>query len=254
MRENGASTIPQRLGPCISYGALELKRSYQKNLGLAVVIAAALHIAVIGGLLLYPAAESHVRQPIPPTGFDEPIELFPPPPPISLTQAPQVPVAARDVVPIGLGIATAVPDEEASEEAVLASQEELGSLFDRSVESILETGGSDSIFVKGVAAKLFPQRGEYVYHDEEPVAINQVLPEYPPLALQTGIEGRLWIEALVDEDGVVRDAWVVKASGCKAGFEEAALEAAYKIKYKPALSNGHPVAVRITYKVDFLLK
>lgn len=253
MRENGATTIPQRLGPCISYGALELKRSYQKNLGLAVVIAAALHIAVIGGFLLYSAAESQIPRPVPPDVFDEPIRLFPPPP-VSLTQTPQVPVAAPDVVPIALGIATAVPDEEASEEAVLASQEELGSLFDRSVESILETGSSDSIFVKGVAAKLFPQRGEYVYHDEEPVAINQVLPEYPPLALQAGIEGRLWVEALVDEDGVVRDAWVVKASGCKAGFEEAALEAAYKIKYKPALSNGHPVAVRITYKVDFLLK
>jgi protein TonB len=254
MRENGAATIPQSLGPCISYGAFELKRSYQRNLGLAVIIAAALHIAVIGGFLLYSAAESQIPQLIPPIVFDEPIELFPPPPPVSLTQAPQVPVAAPGVVPIALGIATAVPDEEVSEEAVLASQEELGSLFDRSVESILEKGSLDSIVVKAIATELLPQRGKYVYHDEEPVAMNQVLPEYPPLALQAGIEGRLWIEALVDEEGVVRDAWVVKTSGCKAGFEEAALEAAYKIKYKPALSNGQPVAVRITYKVDFLLK
>lgn len=251
MRQKGAATIPQVLG--VGYGALELKRSYQKHLGVAVIIAGFLHVVVFCGLLFDFSANSEIGGPILPPVFDSPIE-FVAPPPVSITQVRQVPVAQHDVLPISVGIATAVPDEEAPPEATLASQQDLGRMFDRSVESTLAEGSVDSIVVNFSFEESLPERGEYVYRDEDPVALNQPTCEYPPLALQAGIEGTVWIEALVNKEGKVRDAWVVKASGCKAGFEEAALKAAYQAKYKPAISRGRPVAVRVTYPVQFRLK
>ena len=47
---------------------------------------------------------------------------------------------------------------------------------------------------------------------------------------------------------------ITKSSGSAAGFDEAALAAAWEIRYVPATQNGHPVAVWVTYKVSFRLK
>jgi len=253
MRENGVVTIPESPGVCASYGALELKRSYQKHLGLAVMAAGVLHVAVVWGFLLYTSVHTEPPEPVRMIVIDDPTEPIPPPP-ISFTQTPQVPVDTRILPTISVGIATAVPDDDIPEEATVASQEDLGRLSDRSVDDILAEGSVDSVVLTTAPDEYLPPPGEYVYRDEDPVALNEVACEYPPLALQAGIEGSVWMEALVDKDGNVRDARVVRTSGCNAGFEEAALDAAYKIKYKPALSNGQPVAVRVSYPVHFRLK
>lgn len=254
MRDNGAATIPHSPG-FPTYGALECKRSYQKHLGLAVMAAGTLHLVAMWGFVHFTDIQNQLPPRVPRIVKEEPgIPILLPPPPISLTLPPQVPVETGPRVPISLGVATAVPDEEVPEETMLASQEDLGRLSDQSVEDILAEGSGDSIAIITDLQEYFPARGEYVYHDEEPAALNPDVCEYPPLALKAGIEGTVLIEALVDKNGTVKDAWVVKPSGCSAGFEEAALEAAYKTKYKPALTNGQPVAVRITYPVCFRLK
>ena len=50
------------------------------------------------------------------------------------------------------------------------------------------------------------------------------------------------------------DAIIVKESGVNAGFEEAALDAAWDRKYRPAMQNNQPVAVWVAYQVRFTLK
>ncbi|MFH2204893.1 MAG: energy transducer TonB [Elusimicrobiota bacterium] len=52
----------------------------------------------------------------------------------------------------------------------------------------------------------------------------------------------------------MRDAIIQKASGTNAGFEEAALTAAMKNRYKPAIQNGRPIPVWVSYRVVFELK
>jgi TonB family protein len=47
---------------------------------------------------------------------------------------------------------------------------------------------------------------------------------------------------------------VAKSSGSNVGFDEAAVEAALQCIYKPAIQNGQPVAVWVTYPVEFKLK
>lgn len=246
MRENGVVTIPQYRSA--AYGALELKRSYQKNLGMAVILAGMLHCIPILGLLIFSSTSPEFPKQIEVINDDFGSE------PVSHTQPWQEPVVPREKIPIATGIAKAVPDGEAPDDATIASQHELGEMSDKRFEDILAGGDIDSVVIIPKPEESLPQRGEFVFYDEEPVALTSIVYEYPPLALQAGIEGTVWIEALVDKNGIVRDAYVVKPSDCRAGFEEVALEAAYKIKYKPAISNGQPVAVRVTYQVSFRLK
>ena len=90
--------------------------------------------------------------------------------------------------------------------------------------------------------------------DRPPEVVVRAEPDYPIEAKEAGIEGDVWIKALVDKDGKVRDVIVVKESGANAGFEDNAIEAAYKTVWKPAIANGQPVAIWVTYKVQFTLR
>jgi TonB family protein len=93
--------------------------------------------------------------------------------------------------------------------------------------------------------------GDVVLLDEPPVLLKQVLPEYPSLAKETRIDGTVWVRALVDTTGKVVQAEIVKGSDIDVGFEEAALEAARKCEYKPALKDGKPIPVWTAYPVRF---
>ncbi len=251
--EKGANP-PRASSAFVNYGAIELKRCYQKHLGLAVIIAGAMHLIVIGGFLIIskigqkpPQAAGVVRI--------KTITELAAPPSVSQTQAPQVAVAAPGIAPPSIGIPEAVPDEEAPEEMTIATQEELGKIADLSAQSIIGgEGGGDSIAIEIPMEEYLPPPEEFTPYDEPPVPLNEVRYDYPQLARQAGIEGTVWVKALVDKKGNVRDAIVFKESGSSAGFEEVALEAAYKIKYKPAISNNQPVPVWVVYPVHFTLR
>lgn len=90
--------------------------------------------------------------------------------------------------------------------------------------------------------------------DGEYLPIVKVAAVYPRRALQRGIEGFVIVEFTVTKQGSVRDPIVVEASP-QGIFEQAALDAALKFKYKPRVVNGEPMEVagvqnRITFKID----
>jgi protein TonB len=246
--------MKQRL--CLAgYGAFELKKAYQKNLGLALIIAGLIHLIVIFGLLLYghtTAEPIDTSKPSPPTGARDTVEYFPPPP-ITIDQITLIPVTGPDVPKPIIGIPKPVPDQEAPEGGTIASQSELDQFVASNLKGMVE-GIGEPILFKIEQPEILPHREEFVPYDEPPVPLNEGAYQYPPLAKQAGIEGTVSIKALVDKSGNVRDALVFKASGCDLGFEEEALEAAFKIKYKPAISNNEPVAVWVVYSVCFKLK
>ena len=76
--------------------------------------------------------------------------------------------------------------------------------------------------------------------------------EYPPIALRQGIEGVVYLELYIDQEGHIRKTTVLKDPGY--GFADAALAALDGITCKPAQANGVPVAVRFRYPVRFSLK
>ena len=75
--------------------------------------------------------------------------------------------------------------------------------------------------------------------------------EYPKMAMKQGIEGVVYLELFIDENGNIRQVNVLKDPGY--GFAEAAVQALDGIVCKPALMNDKPVAVRFRYPVRFVL-
>ncbi len=90
--------------------------------------------------------------------------------------------------------------------------------------------------------------------DGEYLPIVKVSPVYPRRALQRGIEGFVIVEFTVTKQGAVRDPIVVEANP-EGIFEQAAVDAAMKFKYKPRVVNGEATEVsgvqnRITFQID----
>ncbi len=76
--------------------------------------------------------------------------------------------------------------------------------------------------------------------------------EYPPMALQAGIEGVVYLELFIDQHGEIRKIQVLKDPGH--GFAEAALRAMEGLTCIPATANGQNVAVRFRYPVRFSIR
>jgi TonB family protein len=97
-----------------------------------------------------------------------------------------------------------------------------------------------------------PDENSFVALDKIPEVIHQENPIYPPEAEKKGIEGVVRINAFIGKDGVPGKILVDKSSGNKL-LDEAAAEAAGKMRYKPAQKDGQPVASWISYDITFKL-
>lgn len=97
---------------------------------------------------------------------------------------------------------------------------------------------------------VIPPPTDYIPHDEIPVVVHRVLPEYPDLPRSAGMEGRVMVQIYVGLDGRVHRAVVV---GKASIFDEAALSAVRQWVFTPAKANGHPVAVWMAVPVVFRL-
>ncbi|MEI8649111.1 energy transducer TonB [Paraglaciecola sp. Hal342] len=90
--------------------------------------------------------------------------------------------------------------------------------------------------------------------DGEYLPIVKVAPVYPRRALSRGIEGYVIVEFTVSKQGSVKNPFVVDAQPADL-FNQAAIDAALKFKYKPRVVNGEPAEVagvqnRITFQID----
>lgn len=77
--------------------------------------------------------------------------------------------------------------------------------------------------------------------------------KYPDMARQAGIEGKAIVSCIVDENGNVVRAEVVKEDG-NVGFGQAAVDVIMKAKFNPAKQRDKAVKVRISVPVVFKLK
>jgi protein TonB len=81
-----------------------------------------------------------------------------------------------------------------------------------------------------------------------PVKIRDVKPVYPPLARQAGVQGVVIIEALIDSEGAVAEARVLRSIPL---LDEAALNAVREWHFAPTILDGSPRAVIMTVTVSF---
>jgi TonB family protein len=84
----------------------------------------------------------------------------------------------------------------------------------------------------------------------EPVLAAPPRVNYPPIARQQRITGRVVILVLVTEDGAVGQARLQSGVGGRSGLDRAVLDAVRSSRFRPATKNGIPVKMWRTVVVD----
>ncbi len=92
----------------------------------------------------------------------------------------------------------------------------------------------------------------YYKVEVKPKPINIPTPQYPDLARRAGIEGNTVVKALVEIDGSIIEAKILKSSGNQM-LDQAALAAARKAKFTPAKQRDKFVRVWVSIPIKFRL-
>ena len=87
--------------------------------------------------------------------------------------------------------------------------------------------------------------------DRTPTAKFQARPQYPFEMRRGGISGEVLVEFIVEANGAVRDARAVRSS--QREFEDAAVQAVSKWKFRPGQKGGRDVATRMQVPIVFSL-
>lgn len=91
---------------------------------------------------------------------------------------------------------------------------------------------------------------EYAFVDSMPRVIDGRVPEYPPDARKSQVEGTVLVQARVGIDGRVMQARILHSI---APLDAAAMDAVARWRFRPALANGRPVSCWVAVPVTFTL-
>lgn len=84
-----------------------------------------------------------------------------------------------------------------------------------------------------------------------PEVLDRVLPAYPPMARKNGVQAMVVVRVLVDENGRVNEARVLRGHPL---LDDAVVEAVRAWRFRPAQRDGHAVAGRKLVKIPFRLR
>jgi protein TonB len=229
------------------YGAPELITGAPKRMFRATIAGMVLWVAIFAGITTAILTRPRTVE-VPTRVLVVPYRELAAPPPLvnDVPPPPQIAVTATRSAP-AVGMPVPVPDVQAPPEQTIASQEEIAAATGSET-----TGGGDAVIVvQPPAAEELPKLGEFVYTDELPVLVTDVLPRYPELARTANVEGDVLLRVLVGKDGRVMDVHVDQSIPM---LDDAAIAAARQWVFKPALSNNRPVVVWISRQVHFRLQ
>jgi len=88
--------------------------------------------------------------------------------------------------------------------------------------------------------------------DNPPRSRSQVAPAYPAVERNAGITGEVLVEFMVDENGRVAHARVIRSSS--AAFESSTLRAVERWRFEPGKKDGRAVRFRMIVPVHFSLE
>jgi protein TonB len=229
-----------------AYGAPELKKKYQRYFSTGLAVGIAFHLV---GLFTYYGAThfSSEEERIPVVRLMKYTDLAPPPS-LAAQQIPQIAVSAPVAKPT-VGIPVPVPDAAVSPEQTIATQQEMSQTVP--VDYGSSGGKGDSLVISDAFADE-PDINAFIAVEKEPVPVKKVVPFYPEIAKRAGVEGKVYIKALVDKEGKVKKAVVLKTDA--EIFNQAAFDAVYQWVFTPAVMNNGPVAVWVVVPFNFQLK
>jgi len=105
--------------------------------------------------------------------------------------------------------------------------------------------------IPGSPLAALPETDQPIYLVGEirpPVRTGFVKPEYPAVARKARVPGTVILEIVVGRSGDVESVKILRSDPL---FDEAAIEAVKRWKYKPALQSGRPVRVYLTVRIEF---
>jgi len=223
-----------------------LKLNYHKFLMRALVIAAAVHLGIVGS---YWASLRLVKEEPPPTNVVriKTIRDLGPPPSITGQEAAVAPsVSVAPAVKPSVGIPVPVPDAEVSAEQTFASQQEMSAEVSPIAEIAQGAIGDIQIEEDDVPPP------DFVPFEKEPVVIHRVEPVYPEFAKKAGLEGSVYVNIWVDKEGKVRDVKVLKSDSDI--FVQPVIDACKQWLFSPAMMKNGPVAVWVAVPFRFSMQ
>lgn len=140
-----------------------------------------------------------------------------------------------------------VPNDEIIEDELIELDSELN-LNDLSMDLPPPPKASDEELVEEEIFVVVEQMPELIGG----IASVQQLINYPEMALNAGIEGRVVVQFIIDEEGNVIEPFVVRGIG--GGCDEEAVRAVSQAKFIPGKQRGKPVRVRYSLPVTFRLE
>ncbi len=239
------------------YGAFELKRYYQRNMLMGTFSAFLLAVMLIGLVWVYGRSlpEGKGTTVGPGGGGQGTKEIVwrkrPSPGPPRPGQGIKPPLPKQS----GRGEIVMIDDLMAEEDTSYLG---LDDLPESGFYDPFETTGSGDGFpggdgISGYPPGYLPPVDTFIACEVQPKFVHDEIPVYPRIAREGGFTADVLVQAFIGTDGRVIMAQAARCSRPDIGFEEAAVEAAYKCTYRPAIQNGEAVAVWIDYTVKFVL-
>jgi TonB family protein len=87
-----------------------------------------------------------------------------------------------------------------------------------------------------------------------PKLVEEVKPRYTAAAVEAKVQGTVWIECVVEIDGAVRRARVVRSLDKRYGLDDEAMKAAKQWRFEPGTKDGQPVPVVVIIELGFTLR
>ncbi|MHB9028117.1 MAG: energy transducer TonB [Candidatus Latescibacterota bacterium] len=127
-----------------------------------------------------------------------------------------------------------------------------GTGLDLQVETPAAPPPSTPVVVKKEeTAKVEEEIFEFIAVEEKPAVSENAVPEYPESARRSAIEGTVFVMVVVDKEGKVASAEVLRGP---AELHESALKAARATKFTPARQNDKPVSCKVVLPFRFVLE
>lgn len=240
------------------YGAYKIRRNYSRS----IIVATLVGIGFMTFAVLAPALKIWLSD-----GEEEVVELkvtevnLTPPPPVdeNNTPPPPPPPPPPPTIKTIAFVPPKVVDEEVPEEINMSQEDK-----ETQIATVDQEGSDDPLDVVIEPPAAVEPAVEEVY------TVVQEMPEfsggdvlgylrktavYPPYERDLGIQGTVWVEFVVNKEGKVDKAKVVKSPPNAPGLEKEALRAVNALpSFKPGRQAGRPVPVRFTVPIKFSIK
>ena len=103
-------------------------------------------------------------------------------------------------------------------------------------------------FVAGTGGKLYQPGGV-----TPPVEIYVPKPKYTVDAMRARVQGKVWIECVVQTNGICTNTHVTRSLDPTFGLDQEAVKAARLFRFRPGMRMGEPVPVLVTIELTFSL-